>query len=125
MLSFTSGSTGEPKPVTRSHGFLRQQMAILQPVARFEVDDVDFVAMPMFVLFNLANGITSVLPACDIKHPGRADSRVIAEQLRSEGATRTVASPGSLSPSLSEENAASSSSAPLTTHNLLLGGTSS
>lgn len=96
LLSFTSGSTGEPKPVTRSHGFLRQQMAILQPVARFEVDDVDFVAMPMFVLFNLANGITSVLPACDIKHPGRADSRVIAEQLRSEGATRTVASPALL-----------------------------
>ena len=33
---------------------------------------------------NLANGITSVLPACDMKHPGRADPRVIAEQLAEE-----------------------------------------
>jgi len=96
LLTFTSGSTGDPKPVVRSHGFLRRQMEMLQPVARLDPDDVDFVAMPMFVLFNLANGITSIIPACDIKHPGRADSRTIAAQLQAFGATRAVASPALL-----------------------------
>ena len=96
ILSFTSGSTGEPKALIRTHGFLRQQMEILNRVATTKQDDVDFVAMPMFVLFNLANCITSVLPACNMKHPGRADPRIVLNQLHSEKATRMVASPALL-----------------------------
>jgi acyl-CoA synthetase (AMP-forming)/AMP-acid ligase II len=96
LLTFTSGSTGEPKPVVRTHGFLRHQLDALKPVARNKPRDIDFVAMPMFVLFNLANGITSILPACDMKHPGRANARIIAGQLAAEAATRMVASPALL-----------------------------
>ena len=96
ILSFTSGSTGEPKALTRTHGFLRKQMEILNRVALTSAADIDFVAMPMFVLFNLANRITSVLPACNMKHPGRADPRIVLNQLRSESATRMVASPALL-----------------------------
>jgi acyl-CoA synthetase (AMP-forming)/AMP-acid ligase II len=96
ILSFTSGSTGEPKALIRSHGFLSKQLDILTRLASPERDDIDFVAMPMFVLFNLANGITSVLPACNMKHPGRADPRIIFSQLRAEQATRMVASPALL-----------------------------
>ena len=96
ILSFTSGSTGEPKALIRTHGFLLQQMEILKRVATLEPNDVDFVAMPMFVLFNLAHGITSVLPACNMKHPGRADPRIILSQLLAESATRVVASPALL-----------------------------
>ncbi|MDX1403777.1 MAG: AMP-binding protein [Woeseiaceae bacterium] len=96
ILSFTSGSTGEPKALIRTHGFLRKQLDILQRLARPTGDDIDFVAMPMFVLFNLANGITSVLPACNMKHPGRADPRIVLGQLCAEKATRMVASPALL-----------------------------
>jgi len=73
ILSFTSGSTGEPKALIRSHGFLRKQMDALNRIAPTADNDIDFVAMPMFVLFNLASRVTSVLPACNMKHPGRAD----------------------------------------------------
>jgi acyl-coenzyme A synthetase/AMP-(fatty) acid ligase len=93
ILSFTSGSTGEPKPLIRTHGFLLKQMEILKRVAELEPDDIDFVAMPMFVLFNLANRITSVLPACNMKHPGRADPRIVLSQLlhrRLAGFARTT-----------------------------------
>ena len=96
ILSFTSGSTGEPKALIRSHGFLRKQMAILNRIALTSASDVDFVAMPMFVLFNLANRVTSVLPACNMKHPGRADPGIVLHQLRTECVTRMVASPALL-----------------------------
>ena len=96
LLTFTSGSTGEPKPVVRSHGFLQHQIVALLPVAKVIPGDIDFVAMPLFVLFNLANGVTSVLPACDIKRPGKADPRVILAQINGDAATRIVASPALL-----------------------------
>jgi acyl-CoA synthetase (AMP-forming)/AMP-acid ligase II len=96
ILSFTSGSTGEPKALIRTHGFLRKQLDILTRLANPQHDDIDFVAMPMFVLFNLANGVTSVLPACNMKHPGRADPRIIFTQLCAEKATRMIASPALL-----------------------------
>ena len=96
LLTFTSGSTGEPKPAIRTHGFLKRQLDVLKPVATLKEDDIDFVAMPMFVLFNLANGITSLIPACDMKNPARANPDIVYEQLRSERATRMVASPALL-----------------------------
>jgi len=96
LLSFTSGSTGEPKPVVRTHGFLQQQMRMLNRIADTDPADIDFVAMPMFVLFNLANNVASVIPACDMKNPGKASPRVVFEQLRYEAASRMVASPALL-----------------------------
>ncbi len=96
LLTFTSGSTGEPKPVVRTHGFMRRQLEILDRVASPQRGDVDFVAMPMFALFNLAHGLTSVIPAGDMKHPGRANPGVLLSQLRAEDATSIVASPALL-----------------------------
>lgn len=96
LLTFTSGSTGEPKAVVRSHGFLRQQLDILNRVACPQPSDINFVAMPMFALLNLANATTSVIPACDMKRPGRANPRALLAQLRGEDATTIVASPALL-----------------------------
>jgi acyl-CoA synthetase (AMP-forming)/AMP-acid ligase II len=75
---------------------LREQLAMLSRVAPAQNGDIDLVAMPMFVLFNLANAMTSVIPAADMKRPGRADPRIILQQLLGEKATRTVASPALL-----------------------------
>lgn len=96
LLTFTSGSTGDPKPVLRTHGFLRQQLKILDEIADNKEQDVDYVAMPMFVLFNLAKEITSVIPAADMKRPGRADPSLVYQQMLGEYVTRTVASPALL-----------------------------
>jgi acyl-CoA synthetase (AMP-forming)/AMP-acid ligase II len=96
LLTFTSGSTGEPKAVIRTHGFLRNQFAVLRPVADLRKGDIDLVAMPMFALFNLASGITSVIPACNMKHPAKANPKLLLTQLQRENANRMVASPALL-----------------------------
>ena len=96
LLTFTSGSTGEPKAVIRTHGFLRQQLDVLNRIAEPQASDIDFVAMPLFALFNLANETTSIIPACDMKRPGRANPRALLKQLRADSATTIVASPALL-----------------------------
>lgn len=93
LLTFTSGSTGEPKPVLRTHSFLRQQLKMIDEIAEVKIDDIDYAAMSMFVLFNLAKAIGSVIPAADMKRPRRADPSVIYAQMRREGVRRAVASP--------------------------------
>ena len=96
LLTFTSGSTGDPKAVVRTHGFLQIQFRFLRQIADLSDTDIDLVAMPMFVLFNLANGITSVIPACDVKRPGRANPQILSAQINAEYVSRVVASPALL-----------------------------
>jgi acyl-CoA synthetase (AMP-forming)/AMP-acid ligase II len=62
LESFTTGSTGLPKLVTRSHGVLRAQHDALQGLRTLSDADRDFVGLPLLVLHNLGSGVTSILP---------------------------------------------------------------
>lgn len=62
LASFTTGSTGTPKLVLRSHDVLRAQHEALGHLRGLADDDVDLVGLPALVLHNLAAGVTSVLP---------------------------------------------------------------
>lgn len=94
LISFTSGSTGRPKAIVRSHGFLDAQNAALQGLLAPDRDHVtDLVAFPVFVLANLALGVTSVLPAWRLKRPDRADPITIACQIASHGIRRALLPP--------------------------------
>jgi olefin beta-lactone synthetase len=96
IVTFTSGSTGEPKAAVRTHGFLIAQHRALVDSLGLEPGDVDLCTLPIFLLANLASGVTSVVPDADLRAPGAIDPAPVAAQIHSARPTRTVASPAFL-----------------------------
>ena len=93
LLTFTSGSTGVPKAVVRSHGFLLAQHEVLAESIELEPGEVDLATLPVFALANLASGVTTVIPRCDLRRPGFVEPALILEQLKRHRVTRTAGSP--------------------------------
>ena len=93
LVTFTSGSTGQPKAAVRAHRFLIAQHHALARSLALEEGERDLTTLPVFVLANLASGLTSVLPDARISHPGSVDARRIARQLRRLHPTRSAGSP--------------------------------
>lgn len=93
LITFTSGSTGLPKAAVRSHGFLLAQHQALSKSLDFEEGEVDLITLPVFVLANLASGLTSVLAATDLAKPGTPDVAAITRQCIKYHVTRSAASP--------------------------------
>jgi olefin beta-lactone synthetase len=95
MLTFTSGSTGEPKALVRSHGVARAQVDALARALGLG-GGVALCTMPIVLLAELAAGATCLLPGVDLRRPARADGSALAERMRAHGVTRVVASPALL-----------------------------
>ena len=93
LLTFTSGSTGAPKAVVRSHGLLRAQHAALARALELRPGETDLATLPVFVLANLASGVTTVLPDADLRAPGAVDVVPLLHQIAREQPTRLTASP--------------------------------
>jgi acyl-CoA synthetase (AMP-forming)/AMP-acid ligase II len=96
LLTFTSGSTGEPKGTMRTHGFLLAQHRVLEEHLELERGDVDLSTLPVFVLANLASGVTSVIADADLRRPGAIDPGRLLAQITARRPTRVVASPALL-----------------------------
>jgi olefin beta-lactone synthetase len=96
IVRFTSGSTGEPKAGVRTHGFLMEQQRVLQRSISLRPGDVDLVTMPMFVLSNLAAGVTSVLPRVNLRAPGRIPPDALLAEIRRFRPSRTIVAPALL-----------------------------
>ncbi|MCL4800741.1 MAG: AMP-binding protein [Burkholderiales bacterium] len=93
LLTFTSGSTGEPKAVVRSHGFLVEQHRVLARALEDRPGERDLATLPVFLLANLASGITSVIPHADLRRPGRIDPAPVIAQIARHRVERMAASP--------------------------------
>lgn len=96
LITFTSGSTGAPKAIVRTHGFLLNQHKVLASSLPGQTSDVELTTLPVFVLSALARGITSVLPNCDMRKPASIDAQRIVRQLKACGVNRIIASPAFL-----------------------------
>lgn len=119
LVTFTSGSTGVPKVAVRTHGFLLAQHDVLARSLHLRPGEVDLSTLPVFVLANLASGVTSVIPDADLRAPGRIAPGPVVAQARRHGVVRTAASPGLLGQLVDESERTAS---PLPFRSIHVGG---
>ena len=93
LLTFTSGSTGEPKAALRTHGFLIAQHNALEEALDLTSGAVDLATLPIFILANLASGMTSVIPDADLRAPGKIDPAPVVAQALHYNPSTVGASP--------------------------------
>ncbi|MBM7067430.1 AMP-binding protein [Actibacterium sp. 188UL27-1] len=93
LISFTSGSTGLPKAIPRSHDFLMAQQRAVVPLLDSDGPEVDLVAFPVFVLINLAAGRTSVLPNWPMRRMDRVTPDSLIGWIRAQDVTRALLPP--------------------------------
>src|SRR5258708_30741506 len=93
LLTFTSGSTGQPKAMVRSHGFLLAQHRVLERQFPSGSGGVSLTTLPIFVLADLASGMTSLIAAGDLRHPGRIEAAPVLAQIERYRPLRASASP--------------------------------
>lgn len=96
IIRFTSGSTGQPKAAVRTHGYLLEQQRVLQRSFGLTPGEVDLVTMPLFVLSNLAAGVTSLIPPVDLSSPGCVPPATVLEEIQRERPQRITAAPALL-----------------------------
>jgi len=96
LITFTSGSTGQPKAAVRSHGFLLEQHRVLERAIHLTPGAIDLTTLPVFVLANLASGVTSLLPDADLRRPGAIEAGPVLRQIDRYHPASVVASPAFL-----------------------------
>jgi long-subunit acyl-CoA synthetase (AMP-forming) len=90
---FTTGSTGPPKGVLYRHrNFIFQAIEIAR---HFELPpgSVDISGFPLFALFNVAMGTTTVFPKMDFTRPAQVNPRRFIRAVHDWSATQSFGSP--------------------------------
>lgn len=81
LITFTSGSSGNPKGIVRSHGFLGAQCQVLRDELAIGSCHSEITTLPVFVLANLASGVTSILPGSNLSSRFKIKQQAQAAQL--------------------------------------------
>jgi olefin beta-lactone synthetase len=92
-IVFTSGSTGPPKGVEYRHETFATQLQEIERMYRLAPGGIDLACFPLFGLFNVALGITTVFPDMDFSRPARADPRKLLTAAETWKVTQSFASP--------------------------------
>ncbi len=93
LITFTSGSSGNPKGANRTHRFLKSQHLALKKEFPYQPDDIDMPMFPVFALNNLVTGITSVVPEMDFRKVAEVSGDRILAQMKDWKITTCTASP--------------------------------
>ncbi len=93
LISFTSGTTGNPKAIPRSHGFLMAQHDAITPLLDSEEPERDLVAFPVFTLINIACGRCSVLPNWKMRNLQKLTTASLTGWLETQQVTRALLPP--------------------------------
>lgn len=92
-ILFTSGGTGTPKGVVTTHGILRAQTEMLRDLFSLNENEIDMPGFPLFALFTLAMGMTSVIPDMDPTRPAHCDPAKLVRTLLEQNISFAAGSP--------------------------------
>ena len=81
LISFTSGSTGFPKIIMRTHEFLLGQHNVLEKNLKFEKKTAVYSSFPIFLLSHMATGTTTFIPDLNWRKPVESDFGNIVKQI--------------------------------------------
>ena len=95
-ILFTSGSTGPAKGVVYEHGMFDAQVQYLQSQYGYGPDEIDLPTFPLFALFDVALGMTAVIPEMDFSRPGSVDPQKIISAIQEQQTTHMFGSPALL-----------------------------
>jgi acyl-CoA synthetase (AMP-forming)/AMP-acid ligase II len=92
-ILFTSGGTGIPKGVVYTHEIFIEQTSLLKTAFGLSSDDIDIPGFPLFALFTLSMGMTSIIPDMNPSKPGTSDPKKLLKNIMDHGATFVAGSP--------------------------------
>ncbi len=92
-ILFTSGGTGIPKGVIYTHGILNAQTEALQAMFGLNESHKDLPGFPLFALFTLAMGMTSIVPDMDPTKPAKCDPQKLIRNIIDNDITFVAGSP--------------------------------
>ena len=92
-ILFTSGGTGIPKGVLYTHGILNAQTDLLREMFQLNEKGIDLPGFPLFALFTLAMGMTSVIPEMDPTKPASCDPGKIVKNIQQHKVSFVAGSP--------------------------------
>jgi acyl-coenzyme A synthetase/AMP-(fatty) acid ligase len=96
MINFTTGSTGPAKGVRYTHAMADAMCSAVRRSFGHGPADTSLATLPLFAIFDLLLGATSVLPPMDPTKPARADAAAMIDAIERFGATTMFASPAFL-----------------------------
>ncbi len=92
-IIFTTGSTGPPKGVLYRHRIFLEQARLIRDYFDIRPGTVDVSGFPLFALFNVAMGTTTVFPKMDATRPAEVDPLDILDAIESFQADQSFGSP--------------------------------
>jgi acyl-coenzyme A synthetase/AMP-(fatty) acid ligase len=93
VISYSSGTTGGPKRVVRTHSVLWAQHRALVAAFPLPDSDVNLPGFPLAVLHNVCRGITTILPSADLRSMATADASTIVRAIRDYRVTSISGAP--------------------------------
>jgi len=92
-ILFTSGSTGSPKGVVYTHEMFSCQLDVLRSCYEILPGEIDLSTFPLFSLFGVGIGMTSILPKMDFTRPAKVDPEKILNTITKYNVTSGFGSP--------------------------------